>query len=195
MYWNYNSVNTTVIGPALWKGTEGKLDCCRSVLHASTGESQDPKPQKANKMQPTWTFPKLGCEHVRGHQKSVAVASICYAYQLTISKASLRWAWASTTFYPLLFAFCRPGGKHGRVNRKGSLSEILVLQTIFSSNSSGWVVRQKAEKNLGRQWNREEETQRGRKEKNISPQIINSSETQFRIFRFLTKNSINGYDC
>jgi len=73
------------------------------------------------------------------------------AYQLTVPKASLGWAGAGATFHPLLFTFGWPCRKHGGVNRKGSLSEILMLQTIFSSNSSGWVVRQKAEKDLGRQ--------------------------------------------
>lgn len=73
------------------------------------------------------------------------------AHQLTVAKASLGWAGAGATFHPLLFTFGWPCRKHGGVNRKGSLTEILVLQTIFSSNSSGWVVRQKAEKNSGRQ--------------------------------------------
>lgn len=59
-----------------------------------------------------------------------------------------------------------------------------MLQTIFGSDSSGRVVCQKAENNLGRQGNREEERQRGRKKKNFSPKIVSSSliEFRFRIF-------------
>lgn len=77
-------------------------------------------------------------------------------YQLAVAKATLWRTGASATFHPLLFAFRWPGGKHGGVNRKGSLSEVLMLQPIFGSNSSGWVVCQKAEERLGKQLNRED---------------------------------------
>lgn len=154
-----------------------------------------PRIPKANKMQSTWTLPKIRIwTHPRPSEVCVS-CPMCCAYQLAVAKASLGRSWASATFYSLLFAFCWPGGKHGGVDRKRSLSEILMLQTIFGSDSSGWVVCQKAEKNLGRQWNKEEERQRERKKKNFSSRIINSSETQFRIVWFLTKNSINGYNC
>lgn len=106
-------------------------------------------------------------------------------YQLAVAKASLGRAGASATFHPLLFAFRWPGGKHGGVNRKGGLSEVLVLQPIFGSNSSGWVICQKAEESLGKQLNREDTRWVGvaERRKNLFPKFFrNSSEILFSIF-------------
>lgn len=175
-------MTTTVTGRALWK-ERGTAGLYRVFFTQVQGSHRIPTPRRLSKRCPHEVFQNGDLD--MSEDLRTPVVRTCSTHQLAVAKPPLGRPGARAAFHPLLFAFCWPGGEHGGVDRKGSLSEILVLQTVFGSDPSGWVVCQEAEKNLGRGWNREEGQ---KKKKKNSPKVIHSSETQLRIFWFLSKS-------
>lgn len=107
---------------------------------------------------------------------------------MTIPKSSLWRSWACAALNSLLFTFCWPCWKHGWVNRKGSLSEILMLQTIFSSDSSAWIVCQEPE-NYSKGWSGTgfKKKKKQRKGEKLAQRGKKYADIQFKIFPFSEK--------